>query len=151
MTHIIVIGSDHSGYYMKECIKNFLLEERYNESKIEIIDVGCNNPKRCDYPDIAERIQGVIKEHGDKLVTGIAICGTGNGIGMSLNRYRHIRAAVCHNHFTAEMSRKHNDANVITLGARVISNQEAYELVDIFLTTLFEGGRHLGRIEKFST
>ena len=138
--YVLVIGSDHAGYQMKEQIKKFLLNHNwFSSGNGKIIDVGCDSPNRCDYPDIAFSIIEKIKEYDNTDVLGVAVCGTGIGMSICLNRDKHIRAALCHDEFTTEMSRKHNNANVIALGARVISEETAKQLVKKFIMTSFEG------------
>ena len=149
--YIVVIGSDHAGFDMKQSVKKFLLnQDWFVNGHSEIVDVGCNGPDRCDYPDIAFSIIEKIKEFQNDRVFGVAICGTGIGMSICLNRDKHIRAALCHDGFTTEMSRRHNNANVIALGARVIGYETAQHLVKQFMTTSFDKGRHLDRINKFS-
>ena len=149
--YVVIIGSDHVGYHMKDDIKNFLLNQPwFVREDGQIIDVGCDGPIRCDYPDIAFNIIEKIKEYQSDRVFGVAICGTGIGMSICLNRDNHIRAAVCQDEYVTEMSRKHNNANVITLGARVIGDEAAKDLIKQFMTTSFDGGRHLDRITKFS-
>jgi len=133
------IVSDHGGFALKEYLKK-------NISEMEWIDYGCYSEESVDYPDMAKILAESIL--GGKVSRGIAICGTGIGISIALNRYKQIRAALCHNLFTAEMSRKHNDANILSLGGRILSNEEALAIVNTFFKTSFEGGRHKTRIEK---
>ena len=137
---MIAIGSDHGGYLLKEEIKKHLEEKGY-----EFKDFGTDSTASCDYPIYAEKVCNAIQSgECDK---GILVCGTGIGMSMCANKCRGIRAAVCGDHFSAEFTRKHNNANVLCLGARVIGSGVAMQLVDIFLTTEFEGGRHEKRIE----
>jgi len=134
----ILIGSDHAGYLLKEKIKEYLTQ--YNN--YNVIDVGCFNQNSCDYPMIADNLCA-------KLILydlGILICGTGIGMSIKANRYKSVRCALCHNVETAELGRKHNNTNILALGSRVINNAEALKIVDAFLNTKFEGGRHLNRI-----
>ena len=133
------IVSDHGGFALKEFI-------RKNIHDTEWIDYGCYSEESVDYPDMAKNLAESILN--GKVDRGIAICGTGIGISIALNRFKKIRAALCHNIFTAEMSRKHNDANIISLGGRILSNEEALAIVSTFFKTPFEGGRHKGRIDK---
>ena len=137
----IAIGCDHAAYNEK----NKLIE--YLESKnIEIFDLGCDSEDSVDYPDYAHMVCNHIKEN--KSDKGILICGSGIGISIAANRNKGIRAALCSSEFHAEMSRKHNDANVIALGARITSLEDMCKFIDIFLDTEFEGGRHQNRLEK---
>ncbi len=137
----VAIASDHGGYELKENLK-----KHYEKQGLVLQDLGAFCGESCDYPDIAKIMVDKIKSGAAD--RGILICGTGIGISMAANRYKGIRAALVYNDYTAEMSRKHNDANIIALGGRVISPEDAARYVDIFLKTEFEGGRHLRRIEK---
>ncbi len=137
---MIAIGSDHGGYLLKEEIKKHLEEKGY-----KFKDFGTDSTASCDYPVYAEKVCNAIQSgECDK---GILVCGTGIGMSMCANKCKGIRAAVCGDHFSAEFTRKHNNANVLCLGAHVIGAGVAMQLVDIFLTTEFEGGRHEKRIE----
>ncbi len=139
----VVIGADHGGFIMKESIKELLVQVG-----LQVEDVGCFSPESVNYPDFAENVcQRVIAGDADR---GILICGTGIGMSMAANRHRSIRAALCHEQFTAAMSREHNDANVLCLGERVIGIGVAKEIVRTWIDTKFGGGRHLERIELFS-
>ena len=137
----IAIGGDHAGYQYKETIKKFLEDKNH-----EIVDFGPENEESCDYPDIAHPLANYVESA--KADLGIAICGSGNGISMTLNKHQNIRAALCWNTELAELARLHNDANVLSLPARFISIELALECVDKFITTEFEGGRHLRRVNK---
>lgn len=137
---MIAIGCDHGGYEMKCAVMNHLLNE-----KIEFVDLGCNG-ESCDYPDIAEKVCEKVTSGECKLA--ILVCGTGIGMAMSANKIKGIRAAVCSDYFSAKYTRLHNDANVLCLGGRVLGAGLALELVDVFLETEFEGGRHVNRINK---
>lgn len=135
----IAIGSDHAGYDLKETIKNYLIEKGY-----EVIDKGTNSKESVDYPIFAESVaETVAKGEADK---GIVICGTGIGISISANKVKGIRAALCANEYMVRMARKHNDANVLALGARVLGVDLALSIVETFLNTEFEGGRHERRV-----
>jgi len=138
----LVIASDHAGYELKNFIKE-ILTDNY---KIE--DLGAYNTDSVDYPDYAKALAEFIKLHSD--YQGILICGSGIGISIAANRYKHIRAALCHNEITAKLSRMHNDANVIAFGARIIDPQEAITAIKAFLSTPFEKGRHQTRTTKLS-
>ncbi|WP_136798005.1 MULTISPECIES: ribose 5-phosphate isomerase B [Desulfosediminicola] len=140
----IVIGSDHGGYELKEQVKDLLAELGH-----EITDVGCHSPESVDYPDIAQELSARVVDKSSKC--GILICGTGIGMSIAVNRDERIRAALCHDEYTARMSREHNDANVLCLGARVSGLGVADAIVRAWLSTEFAGGRHQRRIEKFST
>ncbi len=139
----IVLGADHGGYELKEILIDYLQQSGY-----EIVDVGCNSPDSVDYPDFAEK--AVAEIISGECALGILICGTGIGMSIAANRHRQIRAANCHNEYTAQMSREHNNANILCLGARVISTEKAVEILRVWLETEFAGGRHLKRISKFS-
>lgn len=134
---MIVLGSDSAGTELKQHIIEYLDENGYEYS-----DCGENK----DYPDIAETVcKKIVSGEADK---GILICGTGIGISMAANKVKGIRAAACSDYFSAKYTRLHNDANVLCLGGRVISYGLASELVNVFLNTEFEGGRHAARVEK---
>ncbi|MFH0874841.1 MAG: ribose 5-phosphate isomerase B [archaeon] len=137
---MLFIGSDHGGYKLKEEICRYL-----DSNGISFNDLGIYSEESCDYPDVAEKVCKDILSHGGK---GILFCGTGIGMSIAANKYKGIRAAVAWNEFTAEMAAKHNDANILCLGGRVIESILAKKLVDIFLNTSFEGGRHKTRIDK---
>ena len=137
---MIAIGSDHGGYLLKEEIKKHLKEKGY-----EFKDFGTDSTASCDYPVYAEKVCRAVQS--GECEKGILICGTGIGMSMCANKCKGIRAAVCGDHFAAEFTRKHNNANVLCLGARVIGAGVAMQLVDIFLTTEYEGGRHEKRVE----
>lgn len=136
----IVIASDHAGYFLKEKIKDFLVKENH-----EVIDVGCFSHVAVDYPEYGVRaIEKILQGEVER---GILICGTGIGMSIVANRFRGIRAALCHEPFSAKMARLHNDANVLVLGGRLIGDGMAIEIVKIFLETPFEGGRHEKRLK----
>jgi len=135
----IILASDHGGFELKEKIKELLSNEGQ-----EFTDVGCNNTDSCDYPEFAHSACNQIEN--DDL--GIFICGSGNGIAMSANSHKHIRAAVCWNSEIAELARLHNNANVMTLPGRFISDDEAFNCVAKFVDTEFEGGRHQRRVRR---
>jgi ribose 5-phosphate isomerase B len=138
---MILIASDHAAFELKQHLVHFLKEMHH-----EIIDLGADGLESVDYPDFAHRLaEGVIR--GDA-VQGILICGTGLGMSMSANRHAGIRAALCHDAYTASMARRHNDANVLCLGARVLGVGVAEQVVRVFLSTPFEGGRHQRRVDK---
>ena len=138
---MIAIGSDHGGFELKEHIKKHL-EER----KLEYKDFGCYDENSVDYPDIAERVCDAINSgEADK---GILVCGTGIGISIAANKIDGIRAAHCHDVYSAEMTKRHNNANVICMGGRVIGRELAFKIIDAWLDAEFEGGRHQKRIDK---
>ena len=141
----IVIASDHAGFELKEILV-YSLKDEY-----KIIDLGCYVKESVDYPDYAKKLCEYIirgKKDQDVDIFGIVICGTGIGMSICCNRNPLIRCGLCHNKYTAEATRRHNDANVLALGARVISNDLALEIIDKFMNTEFEGGRHANRIAK---
>ncbi len=139
----IAIGADHGGFEMKGMIRE--LVEQLGHS---VEDVGCSNSDSVDYPVFAQNVCELVLETNCE--AGILICGTGIGMSMAANRNGSIRAAVCTEEFTARMSREHNDANVLCLGARVIGPDIAKEIVKVWLSTEFSGGRHLRRIDQYS-
>ena len=137
----IIIASDHAGYSLKEYVKNFL-----NKKKIQIKDVGANSKESVDYPDYAHKLSRVIKKNRNTI--GVLICGSGQGMIMTANKHKNVRAALCYDAKSTKLSRLHNDANVITLGSRLVSKKNAIKYLNIFLKTRFEGGRHKKRIRK---
>ena len=137
----ILIASDHAGFKLKKIIKKY-----FSKKKIEIIDLGPSKEINVDYPDYAHKLSRRIN-HNKKL-TGILVCGSGIGMEITANRYKNVRAALCYNQKSAKLSRLHNNANIITLGARLINKNTAIKCVSVFLKTKFEGGRHLKRIKK---
>lgn len=141
MKKVLALGSDHAGFILKEFLKKYLTEKGF-----EIIDFGTGSEKSVDYPDIAHPLAKAINDYQYK--TGILICGTGNGVSMVANKYPNVRAALCWKSELAEMARLHNDANILSLPARFITFDEAIKVVDIFLSTPFEGNRHQIRIDK---
>jgi ribose 5-phosphate isomerase B len=139
----VAIGADHGGYHMKEMIRTLVADLGH-----EVLDMGCFSMASVDYPDVARMVSERVDTGAAE--RGILVCGTGIGMSMAANRYRYVRAALCHDHYTARMSREHNNANVLCLGERVIGFGVAEDIVRIWLEVDFRGGRHLGRIEKFS-
>tara|TARA_Y200000002_G_scaffold257779_1_gene213809 strand:+ start:22 stop:459 length:438 start_codon:yes stop_codon:yes gene_type:complete len=137
----VCIASDHAGYKLKEAIKNFLI---FNN--ISIIDLGPANDSSVDYPDFAKKVSSRIRSKRSEV--GILVCGSGTGMAISANKAKNIRAAVCYNLASTRLSRLHNNANIITLGSRLIKKSTALKLVSIFLETKFEGGRHQRRVKK---
>ena len=137
----IAIASDHAGYYLKEKIKKYLSGEKY-----EIKDLGSFTEEAVDYPDYAHPLAEAVS-NGD-FDLGISICGTGNGINMTVNKHQGIRGAICWNEEISRLARAHNDSNLCALPGRFISESEALLIVKTFLNTEFEGGRHKRRIEK---
>ena len=140
----ISLGSDHAGFELKEYIKEYL--QSITDHKLDINDWGCYSEERVDYPDFAHKVAGQISE--GKADIGILVCGSGNGISMAANKWEDIRCALCWDEEISEMSRLHNDANILSLPGRYISKEEAIKCVDKFINTGFEGGRHSDRIAK---
>jgi ribose 5-phosphate isomerase B len=138
---MIPIGCDHAGFQTKQAIIEHLTSLGY-----EVIDYGCYSEDSIDYPDYAHPVAEHIEKNPGTL--GILLCGSGNGISMTANKHQQIRSALCWKKEIAELARQHNDANIITLPARFISIEEAIEMVDAFLNTPFEGGRHATRVDK---
>ena len=137
----IALGSDHGGFALKERITAHLEEKGY-----EIEDVGCYGTESCDYPRFGrEAAESVASGDCER---GIVICTTGIGISMTANKVKGIHCALCHDPWSAEMTRRHNDANMLAMGAAVIGGGLAERIVDVFLTTEFEGGRHERRVAK---
>jgi ribose 5-phosphate isomerase B len=140
---IIPIGADHAGFQLKELIRQYLLDLGY-----EVKDFGCFSEESIDYPDYAHPVSEMVQANPG--MRGILICGSGNGINMTANKHAGIRSALCWKKEIAELARLHNNANIIALPARFISFEEAKEMVEVFLTTDFEGGRHQKRVEKIA-
>lgn len=139
----LAIGSDHAGFLLKEKIKTHLLQEGK-----KVKDFGCYSQERVDYPDFAHPVAEAVEKK--EVDFGIIICGSGNGINMAANKHARIRAAVCWKEDLAKLARQHNDANIISLPARFISEEEAMKCVDAFLSEKFEGGRHTDRVKKIT-
>ena len=137
----IFISSDHAGYKLKEAIKLHLTKK-----KLSFQDMGPYNDNRVDYPDFAHKVARRVKLKKNNF--GILVCGSGMGMNIAANRHKNIRAAQCFNLKSTKLSRLHNDANIITLGSRLLSKKVALSCVISFLNTKFEGGRHLKRIKK---
>jgi ribose 5-phosphate isomerase B len=137
----ICVASDHAGFNLKENIKNYLISKN-----ISTFDLGPHDKQSVDYPDFAKKLANRIR-HG-KSEIGILVCGSGTGMAISANKIKSIRAAVCYNIKSTRLSRQHNNANIIALGSRLTKKSLSLKLVEIFLKTKFEGGRHLKRIKK---
>ena len=137
----VILASDHAGFKLKEEIKKFLIKKRK-----KVLDLGTKNTSSVDYPDYAHLLSKKMKKTENQF--GILICGSGTGMSMAANKHKNIRAALCYDIKSAKLSRQHNNANVMTLGARLIKKNIAFKCVSIFLKTDFEGGRHLRRIKK---
>ncbi len=140
---MIALGADHGGYCLKEAIIEYL-----NKNGIEYKDYGCYSEESVDYAVYAKKVADAVAS--GEAERGILCCGTGIGISIAANKVKGIRAAVVTNEFCAEMTRRHNDANILAMGGRVISPETAVKLTDIFLNTEFEGGRHERRIEQIA-
>jgi len=137
----IFLSSDHAGYKLKESIKLHL-----DKKKIRYTDLGPFNSDKVDYPDYAHKVAKKVKTNINHI--GILICGSGIGMNITANRHKNIRAAQCFDLKSTKLSRLHNDANIITLGSRILTNKNAVSFVNVFLNTKFEGGRHTKRIRK---
>jgi len=141
MKKLIPIGCDHAGFELKEIITNHLKESGY-----DVKDFGTYSTESVDYPDYGHAVAKMVEENSGMF--GIVICGTGNGINMTVNKHRGIRSALCWSKEIASLARQHNDANIIALPSRCISHEQGVEMVDVFLSTPFEGGRHQNRVNK---
>lgn len=139
----IAIGCDHAAFSLKEKLKPYLVSKGY-----EIKDFGCYSEERADYPDHAHPVANAVESK--EFDFGLLMCGSGNGINMTANKHKGIRSALCWNAEIAELARQHNDANILTLPARYMSEEEAKKCIDVFYTTAFEGGRHADRVKKIS-
>ncbi|RPG99395.1 MAG: ribose 5-phosphate isomerase B [Candidatus Pelagibacter sp. TMED118] len=137
----IFISSDHAGFYLKEQIKKYL-----ESNKISCSDLGPNSNKKVDYPVYAHKLAKKVKT--SKKNVGILVCGSGTGMCITANKHKNIRAAQCFSYKSTKLSRLHNDANVITLGSRILNKKKACSFVNLFLKTEFEGGRHHRRIRR---
>ena len=135
------IATDHAGYALKAYVKEYVRSLGY-----EIIDLGPDSADRVDYPDFAKKCAHKVIE--DKGSFGILICGTGIGISIAANKVPGIRAALCHDHYTAKLTRQHNDANILCFGERVVGKGVIEDMISAFCETEFEGGRHAGRVDK---
>ena len=138
----IIIGSDHAAYLLKERVKSFLVEKGF-----AVEDVGAFSEASVDYPDVGIKVASQVS--AGEFPKGILLCGTGLGMSMVANKFRNVRAALCTEPFAAAMSRRHNDANILVMGGRVTGEALALEMVDTWLATPFEGGRHQGRLQIF--
>ncbi len=138
----IFVGCDHAAFREKETLK-----EAYSESSFEIVDCGTLSPERCDYPDYARIVAKHVQKGEGK---GLLLCGSGLGVSMAANRYAGVRAALCRTPEEARLSVEHNDSNILCVGARISSLEEIKMILKTWLGASFEGGRHIGRIAKFS-
>jgi ribose 5-phosphate isomerase B len=137
----IIIGSDHAGYDLKEVCKAHLLKSDENQIK----DAGVFSRDSSDYPRIAKEVAGAISR--GEYDRGVLICGTGIGMSITANRFKRVRAAVCQDVYSAKMTRLHNDANILAMGGRIVGPGLAVEILDVFMKTEFEGGRHQKRLD----
>ncbi|RLD84817.1 MAG: ribose 5-phosphate isomerase B [Bacteroidetes bacterium] len=137
----VSLACDHAGYQTKEYLKSYLIELGY-----KVNDFGCFSEESVDYPDFAHPMANSVQKGESEF--GISLCGSGNGINMTVNKYEGIRSALCWNTELAKLAKEHNNANVCALPARFISKEEAKDIINAFINTHFEGGRHLKRIEK---
>lgn len=137
------MASDHAGYLLKIWLRERLLQEGY-----EVVDFGCDSEASCDYPDYAHPLAEAVQN--GTVDVGFSLCGSGNGINMVVNKYPAIRSALCWNEEIAALARSHNNANVCALPARFIDRELAWKMTQVFLSTDFEGGRHLKRINKIA-
>ena len=137
----VFLASDHAGFKLKEEIKKFLIKKRK-----KVLDLGTKNTNSVDYPDYAHLLSKKMKKNKNQF--GILVCGTGSGMSMAANKHKYVRAALCYNTKSTKLSRLHNNANVMTIGSRLIKKDVALKCVSIFLKTNFSGGRHLRRIKK---
>ena len=137
----IFISSDHAGFKLKETIKDYL-----RNKKVKFEDLGPKDDSSVDYPDYAHKVARKVKSR--KSNVGILVCGSGTGMNIAANKHKNIRAAQCFNLKSTKLSRLHNDANIITLGSRLINKKNALKFISVFLNTKFDGGRHLRRVKK---
>ena len=137
----VILASDHAGFKLKESIKIFLIKKRK-----KVLDLGTKNSKSVDYPDFAHKLSKKLKNKNNRL--GILVCGSGIGMSMAANKHKNIRAALCYNTKSTKLSRQHNDANVMTIGARLTKKNIAMKCVSTFMNTNFDGGRHKRRVKK---
>ena len=140
----IIIGCDHAAYPLKEKVKDYLASKG-----IDVEDVGTNSEKSVDYPDFGKKVASMVSNGNFK--RGILMCGTGIGMSMVANKFSHVRAALCTEPFSAEMSRRHNDSNILVMGGRMLGETLALEIVRVWLETPFDGGRHQARLNQFDT
>ena len=135
------IGTDHAGYEVKSFVIDFL-----QKRGIEVEDLGCYSTESVDYPDYAHKVANAVLENEGTM--GILICGSGIGMSLAANKHKGIRAALCHDHYTASMARRHNNANILCFGARIVGKGEIESILEGWLNSEFEGGRHQRRVEK---
>ena len=135
------IGTDHAGFEVKPFVIEYL-----QKKGIEVEDLGCYSNESVDYPDYAHKVAKAVLDNPGSM--GILICGSGIGMSLAANKHKGIRAALCHDYYTAEMARRHNDANILCFGARIVGKGEIESILEAWLTHEFEGGRHQRRVEK---
>ncbi|MDA9881612.1 ribose 5-phosphate isomerase B [Crocinitomicaceae bacterium] len=141
MSKIVPIGADHAGFQLKKKIVKLLQDKGF-----DVQDYGCDSDASIDYPDYGHPVASMVEKNEGML--GIVICGSGNGINMTANKHQGVRSALCWNRELVALAREHNNANVLALPARFISEENALEMVEVFFTTPFEGGRHKRRVDK---
>ncbi len=139
----IAIACDHAGYELKEEVKKYLIKNQY-----DVKDFGTDSPESVDYPDMVHPLGKAVND--GEFERGIVICGTGNGVQITVNKYKNVRCALCWIPEIAELARQHNNANILAMPARFISRELALQIVEKYLNTAFEGGRHLRRVEKIN-
>ncbi|MGA0986850.1 MAG: ribose 5-phosphate isomerase B [Flavobacteriaceae bacterium] len=139
----IALGNDHAGTTLKQAVLDLL-----NRQNHTVINVGTNSDESVDYPDFAHQVGRLVNEN--EVEMGIVICGSGNGVNITVNKYTHVRSALCWTTEIAALARQHNDANVIAIPARFVSQELALDMINVFLGTSFEGGRHQKRVEKIA-
>jgi ribose 5-phosphate isomerase B len=137
----VALAADHAGWELKTALRAVL-----DGRGVGVVDLGVHDDGAVDYPDMAGALAAVLAE--GRATRGVLVCGTGIGISIAANRFRHVRAALCHDVTTARLARQHNDANVLVLGARVVGLHVAKDCLEAFLDTAFEGGRHQRRVDK---
>ena len=137
----VILASDHAGFRLKEEIKKFLIKNRK-----KVLDLGTKNTNSVDYPDYAHLLSKKMKKNKNQF--GILVCGSGSGMSMAANKHKYVRAALCYNTKSTKLSRLHNNANVMTIGSRLIKKNVALKCVSTFLKTNFDSGRHLQRVKK---
>lgn len=140
----IALGADHGGFELKEKIRHYLADQGHT-----VTDCGTHSAESVDYPDFARKVAERVAAKGADF--GIVVCGTGLGVAMTANKVRGIRAAPCSETLSARFARSHNDANILTMGGRLIDYSTAVKILDVFLSTPFEGGRHQRRVDKINT
>jgi ribose 5-phosphate isomerase B len=144
MPETIVVASDHAGFPLKEKVKAHLEQRGF-----AVLDLGTHSLESVDYPVFGHRLAEEVAS--GRVRRGVAVCGTGIGVSIAVNRHRGVRAAVAWNETTARLSRQHNDANVLALGSRTLDHDEALRILDVWLDTPFEGGRHARRVDEIDT